>query len=526
MATYDRGLLLLLLVLVFDIIASTSALIISAEDKLMTKLFSKYSKSTRPVLNTNDSVPVNLYMALNQLIDVDEKNQIITTRVWLYQEWNDTRLTWQPSHNFSGLNSVVVPMHTLWCPDTALLNSADDHFEGFPRIAINGLTANLYPNGKVLQVIPAILRTPCNMDITFFPVDIQTCEIEFGLWMYADRQVKLMLPDEEVPQENFITNSEWDIGAARGRTIVKVFSATPDRYTSIIFDLRISRKPLYYTVNLILPCVLVAVLTVVVFALPSDSSEKVNLSISLLLTLYVFSILVAELLPPTSNMIPYLTSYLIFNMVLIGVSVAMTTCVSILCQQSSGKRPVPKWVKLIFFKVLSKVLFIDTNLLGNYGNNELGSKKQTDERPNKFRSGDNYNGLDELEDVPKLRENNSSTARLIDLPKEARLRHAKVTFRPTKPKRNLSELSIQLREAKEQHRRVRTTTERKIEDNTAKIVKYMEILLKKTVPDETIIQIQTDWKLLAMIIDRLLLVSFTLCTLFGGITILTRITTH
>ncbi|XP_078000550.1 neuronal acetylcholine receptor subunit beta-4-like [Glandiceps talaboti] len=488
----------------------------AAEDALLLKLFSRYSKSIRPVMNTNESVPVTLYMTLNQLIDVDEKNQIITTRVWLYQEWNDTRLTWHPSKLYYGLTSIVVPIETLWCPDTALLNSADDHFEGFPRIVVPGLTGTLHPGGQVVQVVPAILRTPCNMDITYFPVDVQHCEIEFGLWMYADHQVQLILPTEGIRLANFIANSEWDISDVRGRTIEKVFSATPDSYTSIIFDLTISRKPLYYTVNLILPCVLVAVLTLVGFALPSDSTDKVNLSISLLLTLYVFSILLAELLPPTSNMIPYITVYLIFNMVLIGISVAMTTCVSILCQKSFGRTSVPKVMKLVFFKYVAKLLFIDVPFV-----NTVNSPPESDVYNRRSKSNTIGARLENL----KLEESNPSSApKLLDVASAGGRCHTPHDCVSRKPKRHCSEFSMHVHGVKGHQRHMRTAKERKIENNTSRIVKYMEILLHRTIPEEKHIKIQTEWKLLATIIDRLLLVFFTLCTVTGGIAILSSIT--
>ena len=66
------------------------------------------------------------------------------------------------------------------------------------------------------------------------------------------------------------------------------------------------RKSLFYTVNVIIPCVGISFLSVLVFYLPSDSGEKVSLSISILLSLTVFFLLLAEIIPPTSKSVPLL----------------------------------------------------------------------------------------------------------------------------------------------------------------------------------------------------------------------------
>lgn len=46
--------------------------------------------------------------------------------------------------------------------------------------------------------------------------------------------------------------------------------------TDITFNITMRRKTLFYTVNLIIPCVGITFLTVLVFYLPSDSGEKVS----------------------------------------------------------------------------------------------------------------------------------------------------------------------------------------------------------------------------------------------------------
>ena len=49
--------------------------------------------------------------------------------------------------------------------------------------------------------------------------------------------------------------------------------------------LQIRRKILYYTINLIIPCVSINILTLLVFYLPADCGEKISICISIMLSL-------------------------------------------------------------------------------------------------------------------------------------------------------------------------------------------------------------------------------------------------
>lgn len=98
-------------------------------------------------------------------------------------------------------------------------------------------------------------------------------------------------------------------------------------FSDITFKITMRRKTLFYTVNLIIPCVGITFLTVLVFYLPSDSGEKVSLCVSILLSLTVFFLLLAEIIPPTSLAVPLLGKYLLFTMILVTTSIWVTVCV-------------------------------------------------------------------------------------------------------------------------------------------------------------------------------------------------------
>lgn len=81
--------------------------------------------------------------------------------------------------------------------------------------------------------------------------------------------------------------------------------------SKIAYRIRIRRKTLFYTVILIIPTVLMAFLSMMVFYLPAEADEKITLAISILLALVVFLLLVSKILPPTSSTIPLMAKYLL-----------------------------------------------------------------------------------------------------------------------------------------------------------------------------------------------------------------------
>ena len=51
----------------------------------------------------------------------DEKNQVMTTNIWLDQEWKDEMMQWDPKE-FNGITKLQIPCDKLWLPDIVLYN--------------------------------------------------------------------------------------------------------------------------------------------------------------------------------------------------------------------------------------------------------------------------------------------------------------------------------------------------------------------------------------------------------------------
>lgn len=76
----------------------------------------------------------------------------------------------------------------------------------------------------------------------------------------------------------------------------------------------LKRKHLFYTMNMVLPCVMLTSLTLITFLSPPDQGEKMSLGISILISFAVFMLTLVENMPKTSESLPLFGKWL--NMIL------------------------------------------------------------------------------------------------------------------------------------------------------------------------------------------------------------------
>uniref|UniRef100_A0A8C8RRX2 Cholinergic receptor nicotinic alpha 6 subunit n=1 Tax=Pelusios castaneus TaxID=367368 RepID=A0A8C8RRX2_9SAUR len=336
---------------------------------LFQKLFSHYNHFIRPVENVSDPVTVYFEVAITQLANVDEVNQIMETNLWLRHIWNDYKLRWDPTE-YDGIEFVRVPADKIWKPDIVLYNNAVGDFQVESKTK-----ALLKYDGMITWTPPAIFKSSCPMDITFFPFDHQNCSLKFGSWTYDKAKIDLLIVGSKVDMNDLWENSEWEIVDASGYKHDIKYNCCEEIYTDITYSFYIRRLPMFYTINLIIPCLFISFLTVLVFYLPSDCGEKVTLCISVLLSLTVFLLVITETIPSTSLVIPLVGEYLLFTMIFVTLSIVVTVFVLNIHYRTPTTHTMPKWVKSVFLKLLPKVLMMTRPLEQQNKSSSKKSKK-------------------------------------------------------------------------------------------------------------------------------------------------------
>ncbi|ESN92655.1 hypothetical protein HELRODRAFT_69301 [Helobdella robusta] len=323
-----------------------------------------YNKLIRPVSNSSDTLIVRIGLRLTQIIDVDEKNQIMTTNVWLEQKWSDTKLSWNPA-SYGNVERLYVPSDEIWLPDIVLYNSADGNF------TVKLMTkATIHHNGTVVWKPPAIYKSLCPIDVEFFPFDEQKCTLKIGSWSYdgfsvdikhislRDGAMEFETIADGIDLADYYKSTEWDLLAVPAKKYCKYYPCCSEPYPDIKFSITIRRKTLFHTVNLILPCVAICSVTLLVFYIPANSGEKITMGITILNSLNIFLLLVAEINPPTSLAIPLIGKYLLFTMVLVTCSIIVTVFVLNVHFRSPSTHVMSPWIQELFLNVLPKLLFM------------------------------------------------------------------------------------------------------------------------------------------------------------------------
>mgnify|MGYP001810434124 CR=1 FL=1 len=144
------------------------------EHLLYRKLLKAYDATARPVLNHTRTLEILLRMKLYQILELSEKDQTLTTNIWIEQRWHDQHLKWDLAEH-ADIRTLRIPSQRVWLPDTYIYNSASkDGVQG----AILGPYVMLGNDGLVTFPVPMKLKSNCEVDITYFPFDEQICYIK------------------------------------------------------------------------------------------------------------------------------------------------------------------------------------------------------------------------------------------------------------------------------------------------------------------------------------------------------------
>ncbi|XP_011415672.2 neuronal acetylcholine receptor subunit alpha-6 [Magallana gigas] len=317
------------------------------EKALRTELFenANYSAFQRPVKKVDVKVALTL-LTVNEL---NVRDQILSVSGYLSISWDDWRLSWSntsaTSQDYSNIDSLFSTEVNVWTPALIIENSIHD----MSVISDIKIPMRIKSDGKIFWSPSGVYRVSCESDITYYPLDRQTCFIKISTWGYTKSEITLFM-DENTPVDTtfYSENGEWDFLSSAGHTpSSQVRGGT--WYSTLSFSITLRRKPVYHALNTLFPVILMTFLIPMVYKLPTESGEKMSYSLTVLLAYAVYLSLISDNIPSTSKSVCLLSLYL--GVTLAFSTVSVNIVIFIIYAYFQEEKKAPYWANRIYKKI-------------------------------------------------------------------------------------------------------------------------------------------------------------------------------
>ena len=164
------------------------------------------------------------------------------------------------------------------------------------------------------------------------------------------------LPDRDTADlSKYTVSGEWELVGAPLKWNVVKYSCCPHPFIDITYTIHVKRRVLFYMMNLIVPYIVLAVLTVFSFYLPPESGERMGLVITILLGLTVFMMVFTDNVPRTSEVTPLVGKYSVTVLVQVTAALLVTSFV-LRVYHKDPEREMPAWFRKLIFDILGPML--------------------------------------------------------------------------------------------------------------------------------------------------------------------------
>ncbi|XP_058940201.2 neuronal acetylcholine receptor subunit alpha-5 isoform X1 [Pocillopora verrucosa] len=330
----------------------------SEEYKLRMDILKYKEPMVRPVENYSEAVNVSFYMDVLNLTDLDNKRQMLATNVWILQRWQNPFLEWK-KEDYGGIDQILVSPTEIWVPDIVLYNNGDKQVRkaGHTELFKNWVAVN--STGGCSWGSMANLESSCSVEVSSFPFDEQECSLTFASASYGSNMLEIhsIRPlGKQDKSEHLDEDGEWEFKRMYVHISRKISQRHEDarlEYPRITYTLKIKRRPLYYIMLMIIPCVLCTLLVLASFAIPPENGERIGFCSTVMLSISVYLLIMADMLPEKSDTLPVLGVY--YTITMFEIALALIGTIIVLRIYHSASEP-PNCFKTLHKKRKAKKL--------------------------------------------------------------------------------------------------------------------------------------------------------------------------
>ncbi|KAM9726886.1 gamma-aminobutyric acid receptor subunit pi isoform 1-T2 [Menidia menidia] len=272
------------------------------------RLMKGYNKYLRPFFDSKEiDGPVTVGMSLDiaSIDTISEINMDYTATIFLRQRWTDERLVFEGNKSLS-LDGRLVEL--LWVPDTFIVDSKKSFLHD---ITVENRLIRIFPNGTVLYALRITTTVACNMDLTKYPMDKQTCTLQLESWGYNINDVMFYWTrgNESVSGLDTLQLAQYTVEDHYTSVSEAVYET--GNYPKLVFHFELKRSILYFILETYVPSSLLVVLSWVSFWISLSSvPARICIGVTTVLTMTTLMMGARTSLPNANCFIKAIDVYL------------------------------------------------------------------------------------------------------------------------------------------------------------------------------------------------------------------------
>ncbi|XP_046547070.1 neuronal acetylcholine receptor subunit alpha-5-like [Haliotis rubra] len=173
------------------------------ESQLFKDIFRNYDPLVWPNQNNSPKWSIDVWMSINSLVDLNEKDQVLSLSAMFGLTWKEPLLKWDPKEYNTEV--IYVPTDKLWLPDVIVQNAVSN----YGQIGNRNLKVYLESTGTIIWFPGDFYKTYCKVDVRHYPFDTQYCKMILQPLSCERKIVNLDLAPEPIVYMNYEENGEW-----------------------------------------------------------------------------------------------------------------------------------------------------------------------------------------------------------------------------------------------------------------------------------------------------------------------------
>ncbi|KAM4542604.1 gamma-aminobutyric acid receptor subunit rho-1-like [Odontesthes bonariensis] len=228
-------------------------------------------------------IPVGVDVQVESLDTISEVDMDFTMTLYLRHYWKDERLAF-PSTNNQSMTFDSRLVKKIWVPDMFFVHSKRSFIHD---TTTDNVMLRVYPDGNVLYSLRVTVTAMCNMDLSRFPLDTQTCSLEIESYAYTDDDLMLYWKkgNESLNTDDRISLSQFLIQKFHTTTKLAFYSST-GWYNRLYIHFTLRRHIFFFLLQTYFPATLMVMLSWVSFWIDRRAvPARVPLGITTVLTM-------------------------------------------------------------------------------------------------------------------------------------------------------------------------------------------------------------------------------------------------